>query len=120
MSYCPLISHQKQYCSEMPCMGEDCALWSHSKDGCLVRIALLKYTVGMTSDKEVSREDELRTQIEILKQQLQAVSMGFPIMNFNTEYKSGLANAKYPPDPLIGGDTINAIDKDWSGLQGGL
>jgi hypothetical protein len=31
------------------------------------------------------------------KQQLQAVSMGFPIMNFG-----------------------NTIDKDWSGLQGGL
>ena len=97
MSYCPLISFQKQYHSEVACMGEDCALWSHGKDGCLMRIALLKYTKDMTSSKEVSHEDELKAQIEILKQQLQAVSMGFPIMNFS-----------------------NTIDKDWSGLQGGL
>ena len=97
MNYCPLISFQKQYNSEVVCMGEDCVLWSHGKDGCLMRIALLKYTAGMTSDKEVSREDELKAQIEILKQQLQAASLGFPIMNFG-----------------------NTIDKDWSGLQGGL
>ena len=97
MSYCPLISFQKQYHSEVNCMGEDCALWSHGKDGCLMRIALLKYTKDMTSSKEVSHEDELKSQIEILKQQVQAASLGFPIMNFG-----------------------NTIDKDWSGLQGGL
>jgi hypothetical protein len=78
-------------------MGEDCALWSHGKDGCLIRVALLKYTKDMASSQEVSREDELEAQIKILKQQLQAVSMGFPITNFG-----------------------NTIDKDWSGLQGGL
>ena len=97
MSYCPLISFGKQYCAEVDCMGEDCALWSHGKDGCLVRIALLKYTKDMISSEEVSREDELKAQIEILKQQVQAASLGFPIMNFG-----------------------NTIDKDWSGLQGGL
>lgn len=94
MSYCPLISFQKQYCPEVKCMGEDCVLWNH---GCLMRIALIKYTMDMVPNKEVSREDELEAQIKILKQQLQAVSMGFPMMNFG-----------------------NTIDKDWSGLQGGL
>lgn len=97
MTKCPLISYGKQYCAEVDCMGEDCALWSHGKDGCLVRIALLKYTKDMTSSQEVSREDELKAQIEILKQQVQAASLGFPIMNFG-----------------------NTIEKDWSGLQGGL
>lgn len=97
MSYCPLISFQNKYRSEVNCMGKNCVLWSDSKDGCLMRVALLKYTVGMASGKEVSHEDELKAQIEILKQQLQAVSMGFPIMNFG-----------------------NTIDKDWSDLQGGL
>ena len=97
MTKCPLISFGKQYSYEVNCMGEDCALWSYGKDGCLMRIALLKYTKDMTSSKEVSREDELKAQIEILKQQLQAVSLGFPVMNFG-----------------------NTIDKDWSGLQGGL
>ena len=97
MTKCPLISFGKQYCAEVDCMGENCALWSYGKDGCLLRIALLKYTKDMTSDKEVSHEDELKAQIEILKQQVQAASLGFPIMNFG-----------------------NTIDKDWSGLQGGL
>ena len=94
MSYCPLISFGKQYTSEVHCMGEDCILWDSNKDNCLIRLSLLKCSNGVN---EVSREDELEAQIKILKQQLQAVSMGFPIMNFS-----------------------NTIDKDWSGLQGGL
>lgn len=94
MSYCPFISFGKQYCSEISCMGENCILWDGNKDNCLVRLSLLKYSNGAN---EVSREDELEAQIKILKQQLQSVSMGFPIMNFS-----------------------NTIDKDWSGLQGGL
>ena len=94
MSYCPLISFRKQYCSEVTCRGEDCILWDSNKDNCLVRLSLLKYSNGVN---EVSREDELEAQIKILNQQLQAASLGFPIMNFG-----------------------NTIDKDWSGLQGGL
>ena len=90
MSYCPLISFRKQYLSEVPCMGEDCILWDGNRDNCLVRLSLLKCSNGVN---EVSREDELEAQIKILKQQLQAISM----MNFG-----------------------NTIDKDWSGLQGGL
>lgn len=90
MSYCPFISFRKQYLSEVPCMGEDCILWDGNKDNCLVRLSLLKCSNDVN---EVSREDELEAQIKILKQQLQAVSM----MNFG-----------------------NTIDKDWSGLQGGL
>ena len=97
MTKCPLISFGKQYCTEVDCMGEDCVLWSQGKDECLMRIALLKYTKDMISSKEVSREDELKAQIKILKQQVQAASLGFPIMNFS-----------------------NTIEKDWSGLQGGL
>ena len=94
MSYCPFISFRKQYLSEVPCMGEDCILWDGNKDNCLVRLSLLKCSNDVN---EVSREDELEAQIKILKRQLQAVSMGFPMMNFG-----------------------NTIDKDQSGLQGGL
>ena len=90
MSYCPFISFRKQYLSEVPCMGEDCILWDGNKDNCLVRLSLLKCSNDVN---EVSREGELEAQIKILKQQLQAISM----MNFG-----------------------NTIDKDWSGLQGGL
>lgn len=90
MSYCPFISFGKQYVSEIPCLGEDCILWDGNKDNCLVRLSLLKCSNGVN---KVSRENELEAQIKILKQQLQAISM----MNFG-----------------------NTIDKDWSGLQGGL
>ena len=90
MSYCPFISFRKQYLSEVPCMGEDCILWDGNKDNCLIRLSLLKCLNGVNG---VSREDELEAQIKILKQQLQAISM----MNFG-----------------------NTIDKDQSGLQGGL
>ena len=81
MNYCPLISFHKRSSSGVDCMGEDCALWSYSENECLIRVALLKYTYDISS-KEVSRKDELETQIKILKQQLQAVSLGFPVMNF--------------------------------------
>ena len=94
MNYCPFISFGKQYTSEVHCMGEDCVLWDSNKDNCLIRLSLLKCSNGVN---EVSREDELEAQIKILKRQLQAVSMGFPMMNFG-----------------------NTIDKDQSGLQGGL
>ena len=67
MSYCPLISYGKQYTSEVECMGENCVFWRHSKDGCLIRAALLKYTKDMVFSKEVSREDELEAQIKILE-----------------------------------------------------
>lgn len=97
MNYCPLISFHKRSSSEVHCMGENCVLWSCDEDECLIRVALLKYTNDIVSDKAVSRKDELEAQIKILKQQLQAVNMGFPVMNFG-----------------------NTIDKDWSGLQGGL
>ena len=120
MNFCPLIFSKKQYSHEVPCMGEDCILWDSNKDNCLIGLALLNYTHDIPAEKIITREDELEAQIKTLKQQLQAVSMGFPVMNFNTEYKTGLNTAKYPPDPLIGGDTISTINKDWSGLQGGL
>jgi hypothetical protein len=97
MNYCPFISFGHQYVSEVPCMGEDCILWDSNKDNCLIRLALLNYTHDVPAEKRITREDELEAQIKILKQQLQAVSMGFPIMNFG-----------------------NTIDKDYSGLQGGL
>ena len=76
MNYCPLISFHKRSSCGVDCMGEDCVLWSYGENECLIRVALLKYTY------DIPRKDELETQIKILKQQLQAVSLGFPVMNF--------------------------------------
>ena len=97
MNYCPLISFHKRSSCGVDCMGEDCVLWSYGENECLIRVALLKYTYDIASNTAVSRKDELETQIKILKQQLQAVSMGLPVMNFG-----------------------NTIDKDQPDLQKGL
>ena len=81
MNYCPLISFHKQYCSEVHCMGEDCMWWSSNEDTCLIRSALLKYVTGSAKETP-SKTEELEAQLNILKQQVQAVGMGFPIYNF--------------------------------------
>lgn len=93
MSYCPFISYGKQYCTEVECMGENCMLWSLNREACLLRLALLKYT----ADAPVDEKDSIETKIKILENQVRAIGMGFPVMNFS-----------------------NTIEKDWSGLQGGL
>jgi hypothetical protein len=49
MKYCPLISFGKQYCTEVSCMGEECAF--ADKDGdCLVGQALAAYVATATSN----------------------------------------------------------------------
>lgn len=101
MSYCPLLSFQKQYCSEVTCMGEDCMLWSLNRDSCLIRLALLKYTSDVATNKETSVEDKIKN----LERKIQMASIGFPTYPFEVSPK---------------GMEINTIDKDWSGLQGGL
>lgn len=93
MTKCPLISYSKQYCAEVECMGENCMLWSLNRDTCLLRLALLKYT----ADAPIDEKDSIETKIKILENQVRTIGMGFPVMNFG-----------------------NTIEKDWSGLQGGL
>ena len=78
MTNCPLISYQKQYCCEVECMGEDCVLWNFNRDACLIRLALLKYTANAPIDEK----DSIETKIKILENQVRAIGMGFPIMNF--------------------------------------
>ena len=78
MTKCPLISYQKQYASEVDCMGEDCMLWSLNRDACLIRLALLKYT----ADAPIDEKDSIETKIKILENQVRAIGSGFPIMNF--------------------------------------
>lgn len=78
MIKCPLISYQKQHCGEVECMGEDCMLWNLNRDACLIRLALLKYT----ADAPIDEKDSIETKIKILENQVRAIGMGFPIMNF--------------------------------------
>ena len=106
MTNCPLISFQRPYNAGTECMGEDCMWWSLNRDGCLVRLALLKYVAGAPDEEENS----LETKIKILENQVRAIGMGFPVMNFNTEYKMGLNTAKHPPDKPLGGDTADTPD----------
>lgn len=108
MTKCPLISYGKQYCAEVECMGEDCMLWSFNRDSCLIRLALLKYT----TDAPLDEKDSIENKVKILENQVRAIGMGFPVMNFNPEYKMGLNTAKHPPDKPIGGDSTNTIIKE--------
>ncbi len=49
MKYCPLISFGKQYCTEVPCMGEECAF--ADKDGdCLIAQALAGYVAHVAGE----------------------------------------------------------------------
>ena len=76
---CPLISYRKQYSSDVECIGKDCALYNSEKNTCLIRLALLKYTEDFTNSK---RNDDVSTKLEILENQVRAIGLGFPIMNF--------------------------------------
>lgn len=78
MSCCPLISYRKQICSDVECMGEDCMLWSLNKDSCLLRLALLKYTVDAHSDEKQYIEDKIKN----LETQMKTIQMGFPSIDF--------------------------------------
>ena len=49
MKYCPLISFGKQYCTEVTCMGEECAF--ADKDGdCLIAQALAGYVAHVAGE----------------------------------------------------------------------
>lgn len=115
MTKCPLISFGKQYCAEVDCMGEECMFWSVNKDNCLIRLALLKYSKDISS-AEIEERDPLDARIKILENQIKSLAIGFPIVN----YQIDLGTTKYPPNNPVGGDLASTIEKDWSGLQGGL
>lgn len=68
------------------CMEDSCAMWNKNKNCCLIAAALTKY---------ISSDIEKDNEVENLKRQMNAVSLGF------TPF--------FPRE-----------EKDWSGLQGGL
>lgn len=54
MKYCPLMSFQKQYCSEMMCMEKQCS-FSDEDGNCLIAAALKQY---VASGKIISMEND--------------------------------------------------------------
>lgn len=78
MTNCPLISYGKDYCYEVQCMGENCMLWSETQNTCLVRLALLKYTIDAPGSEKQILEEKMRR----LEAQIAATSLGFPIYPF--------------------------------------
>ena len=75
MGYCPLISYQKRYETEVSCMGEECVLYSRNKNECLIRMALLKYAQNTLTESAPSIEDRVRE----LEHQIGMASLGFPV-----------------------------------------
>lgn len=84
MIKCPFIANRSGTPSY--CMDDGCAMWNKNKNCCLIAAALTKY---------ISSDIEKDNEVENLKQQMKAVSLGFA--------------------PFFPGE-----EKDWSGLQGGL
>ena len=93
MTKCPLISYNKQCYDEVNCMGENCMLWSMNRDTCLIRLALLQHAQGISSGREETVEEKIKS----LESQIKTMGKGLPLMIFN-----------------------DTVEKDWSGLQGGL
>ena len=80
---------------------ESCVFYEeHYYKGCLLA-ALAKKAVMDTTSEEGSIENKTKK----LERQVQMASIGFPIYPFEVSPK---------------GMEINSIEKDWSGLQGGL
>ena len=46
MKYCPLMSFQKQYTSQVPCLEEECALAADGAGNCLIKQALQCYVAA--------------------------------------------------------------------------
>ena len=86
MINCPLISYRKQYSSEVECIGRNCSLYNSDRNTCLIRLALLKYTEDFTN---YEKNDNISTKLEILENQVRAIGMGFPIMNFGNTIERG-------------------------------
>ena len=72
MINCPLTVNQHGWHSS--CMEKECAFWSLDGDNCLIAMALSKY-IHNENDKK----------IKDLTNEIQKVSMGFPI-NFGSDF----------------------------------
>ena len=74
MINCPLTVNQHGWHSS--CMGEECAFWSLDGDNCLIAMALSKY-IHNEKDKK----------IKDLTDEIQKVSMGFPVNLFGGDFQ---------------------------------
>ena len=97
MKYCPLMSFQKQYTQETPCLGENCALASDEAGNCLNQQALQIF-VG----KERTRIAETEAARD----------------HFKMLHKNGMRT------PIVFTDmttkTVDIDPIDWSNLDGGM
>ena len=84
MIKCPFTANRNG--THSYCMEDSCAMWNKNKNCCLIAAALTKY---------ISPDIEKENEIENLKRQMKAVSLGFAPFFLEEE-------------------------KDWSSLQGGL
>lgn len=94
MKYCPLMSFQKQYTSQVPCLGEECALAADGAGDCLIKQALQCY-VAAERTKVADEADRLRKEAEAAKVYWAMKKDGIrtPIQFFSRDEEEKL----YPP-----------------------
>lgn len=66
MKYCPLMSFQKQYAQEIPCLGEDCALAADEAGNCLIQQALQIF-VGKERTRQAEEAAAMETYFRMFK-----------------------------------------------------
>jgi hypothetical protein len=66
MKYCPLMSFQKQYATQIPCLEEECAFAADGAGDCLVKQALQLY-VAKERTRVAEEEEKLRRETELMK-----------------------------------------------------
>ena len=66
MKYCPLMSFQKQYTSQVPCLEEECALAADGAGNCLIKQALQCY-VAAERTRLSEKEERIRHEIDLVK-----------------------------------------------------
>ena len=54
MKYCPIMSFQKQYVSEISCRGEECAWWDNRTEQCVIKTLAQKTPPPIYTDSIIS------------------------------------------------------------------
>lgn len=103
MKYCPLMSFQKQYATQIPCLEEECAFAADGAGDCLVKQALQLY-VAKERTRVAEKEEKLRRETELMKTYwaLEKDGTRNPIKLLSKEEEEEIYT---PPDTVIIDDT---------------
>lgn len=118
MKYCPLMSFQKQYTSQIPCLEEECALAADGAGDCLIKQALQCY-VAAERTKAADEADRLRKETEAARTYWAMKKDGTrtPIQFLS---KDGEEELYIPPSDTVIIDDTPQIDGYDTPVEGGI